>query len=120
MARILIIDDDDPARFALRAILEHADHEVLEASNGLEGVKRFREEAPDLVITDILMPEKEGLETIQELRRDFPQIRIIAISGSGANYLSWAEEFGALRTFLKPFDRKEILAAVQDLLGENR
>lgn len=117
MARILIIDDDDPTRLVLRAILEQADHEVLEASDGLEGVQRFREEAPDLVITDILMPEKEGLETIQELRRDFPEIKIIAISGSGANYLSWAEEFGALRTFFKPFDRKKILAAVQELVG---
>ena len=118
MARILVIDDEEPTRSVLRAILEPAGYDVVDASDGEEGIARYRQEPADLVITDILMPKKQGLETIQELRRDFPDVKIIAISASGLDdYLSLARDQGALRTFAKPFDRGELMTAVEELLG---
>jgi len=83
MARILVIDDDDQILRTLHQVLEMEGHEVVDTSNGKEGIKFFRENGADLIITDIVMPEKEGLETIMELRRDFPDIKVIAISGGG-------------------------------------
>ena len=83
MARILIIDDDEQVRRYLRKILEAQGHEVVAASDGKLGIELCREEPTDLIITDIFMPEKEGLETIGELRRDYPDVKIIAISGGG-------------------------------------
>lgn len=120
MARILIIDDDDQIRSTLHQVLEIEGHKVMDASNGKEGLKLFREKGADLVITDILMPEKQGIETIEELRRDFPQVKIIAISGGGRvapyDYLDMARKSGALLTLTKPFDRGELLEAVNAVL----
>ena len=87
MARILIIDDEEKFRKMLRQMLERAGHEVVEAPDGKEGVKLYREKLTDLIITDIFMPEKEGIQTIKELKRDFPEAKIIAISGGGRNGL---------------------------------
>lgn len=123
MGRILIVEDDKAVRALLRQILERAGHEVTDAGNGQEAIARYRDNPADLIITNILMPEKEGLETIQELRRNHPGIKIIAISGGGqigpADYLDIARRFGARRTFSKPFDRKELLRAVDELLSES-
>lgn len=123
MGRILVVEDDKAVRELLRKILERAGHEVTVARNGQEAIQKTRETPPELIITNILMPEKEGLETIQELHRDAPDIKIIAVSGGGqigpADYLDIARRFGADRTFSKPFDRKELLAAVADLLAES-
>jgi CheY-like chemotaxis protein len=83
MLRILIIDDEDQFRSMLRRVLERASYEVVEAQDGNEGIQRCREAPMDLIITDILMPGKEGLETIMDLRREFSQVKIIAISGGG-------------------------------------
>ena len=83
MALILIIDDDDQIRRVLRKTLERDGYDVADAPNGKEGIRLYRENPADLVITDIIMPEKEGIETIRELRRDFPEVKIIAISGGG-------------------------------------
>jgi len=120
MGRILIVEDDKAVRELLREILRRAGHEVVDVENGKEALAAYKDSPVDLVITNILMPEKEGLETIQELRRDDPDIKIIAISGGGqigpADYLEVARRFGAMRTFSKPFDRKELLAAVDELL----
>ncbi len=120
MPRILIIDDDDQILTSLREVLEWDLHEVVDAPNGEVGMKLFREEAADLVITDILMPDKEGTETIRELRRDFPEVKIMAISGGGRGnpdaYLSLAKALGAEVTLTKPFGRAELLAAVRGLL----
>ena len=120
MARILVIDDDDQILRTLHQVLEMEGHEVVDASNGKEGMRLFREQGAGLIITDIVMPEKEGLETIMELRRDFPDIKIIAISGGGRvdpeSYLTLAKGFGALRTLAKPFEREELLVAVRELL----
>ncbi|MFP5212368.1 MAG: response regulator [Acidobacteriota bacterium] len=123
MKRILVIDDDKHVRQMLRLMLEHADYSVADASDGEVGLRLYREAPFDLIITDIFMPEKEGLETIRELKKDYPDVRIIAISGGGStgkfSYLPLAKSFGALRTISKPFRKQEILAAVRDVLEGN-
>lgn len=123
MGRIMIVEDDTAVRELLRNILERAGHTVVDARNGKEALTLYRKNPVDLVITNILMPEKEGLETIQELRREDADVKIIAVSGGGqigpADYLDIARRFGAMRTFTKPFDRKELLRAVDDLLGDS-
>ncbi|MBU0730827.1 MAG: response regulator [Proteobacteria bacterium] len=120
MARILIADDDVQVRTMLREMLERAGYEVDEAADGAKAMKLFRENPYDLVITDIIMPEKEGIETIMELRRDYPNLTIFAISGGGRvgpdNYLKLAQKIGARKTFTKPFDRTELLGAVAEAL----
>lgn len=120
MGHIMIVEDDPAVRELLRKILERAGHDVLDAANGKEALSLFKANPAELIITNILMPEKEGLETIQELRREDPDIKIIAISGGGqigpADYLEIARRFGATRTFSKPFDRKALLKAVDELL----
>ncbi len=120
MARVLVIDDDDQILTSLREVLEREGYEVLDAPDGKVGLQLFREEGADLVITDIIMPEKQGLETIKGLREDNPDVKIVAISGGGAIeprvYLHYAEEAGAMRTLPKPFEREELLEAVRELL----
>ncbi|MCK4486272.1 MAG: response regulator [Desulfobacterales bacterium] len=121
MAKILIIDDEEQVRLYLRKILEPEGHEVEEASDGKVGIRLYREEPADLIIMDIFMPEKEGFETIRELRRDYPDVKIIAISGGGKRVdleiLPMAKRFGALRALAKPFTRQEMLDAVQEVLN---
>src|SRR5688572_234064 len=85
MQRILVIDDDEQVRALLYEILDRAGFKVVEATNGVEGLKLYRAQPADLVITDLIMPEKEGVETILELRREFPDVRVVAISGGGRN-----------------------------------
>jgi CheY-like chemotaxis protein len=123
MARILVIDDNDEFRDLMRRWLETAGHEVMGAPNGDEGIKLYRKKPADLVITDMIMPEKEGLETMVELRRDFPDVKIIAVSGGGfedpKNYLESAKLIGgALRTFTKPFQKEELFKAIEEILGK--
>jgi CheY-like chemotaxis protein len=119
MARILIIDDDADLRTTLREILEQAGYEVVEVSDGREGLQRYLGASVDLVITDLLMPEQEGVETIRDLRQINPQVRIIAMSGGGQtgrmNFLQVATVLGAQRTLHKPFNRQTLLEAVRDL-----
>ena len=121
MARILIIDDDDQVRKMLRLSLNAAGFDVVEAQDGKAAMKLFHQDPlVDLVITDLIMPEKEGIETIIELRRDFPKVPIIAISGGGLidpnDYLVLAEKLGAQITLEKPFSRKDIIDAVNELI----
>ena len=120
MSRILIIDDDDQIRGMIRQMLDREGYETVEAANGKQGMKIFRENPTDLVITDLIMPEKEGIETIIELKRDYPDLKIIAISGGGAqtpeNYLRGAQLLGAQFILRKPFLRQELLEAVRELL----
>ena len=123
MARILIIDDDSEFRAMLRAMLEDAGYtEIEEAANGSIGVKLFRQHPFDLVLTDIVMPDKEGLEMITELTRDFPGIKIIALSGGGRvgpqSYLEMAKLLGASRTMEKPFKKSDLIDAVKGLINE--
>lgn len=120
MARVLIIDDEAQVRSMLRQMLEREGLEVVEASDGKIGVRMFRQSPTDLVITDIIMPDKEGLETIRELSKDYPELKIIAMSGGGLigpqHYLKIAKGFGAVRTFTKPVDRDELVTAIRELL----
>lgn len=120
MARILLIDDDDSVRTALRLLLAHSGHTVIEARNGKEGLASYERSQVDLVITDILMPEKEGLEVLMALRNRQPPVKIIAISGGGrqnpAGYLHTAKMMGAARVLEKPFSNAVLMAAVNDLL----
>jgi len=83
MARILLIDDDAPVRRTLRKMLERQGYEVEEAPDGKAGLTLYQENPADLIITDLIMPEMEGIETIMELRRRFPDVKIIAMSGGG-------------------------------------
>ena len=121
MPRLLIIDDERLARLTLRKILERAGHEVMEASTGNEGLAMFRAKPCDLVITDIIMPEKEGIQTIIELKRDFPNARVIAMSGGGRthnmDFLRLASKCGAERVLAKPFAMDDVSAAINDVLG---
>ncbi len=120
MTRVLVIDDDDQVRETLKEVLKRAGYEVKGARDGMEGMRLFRNEGADLVIADIIMPEKDGLETIRELREGFPEAKILAISGGGdvdpRFYLHCARELGALRTLAKPFGRKELLDTVDEML----
>ncbi|MCP4220030.1 MAG: response regulator, partial [bacterium] len=104
-----------------RQVLERSGFEVIDAADGKIGLNIQRTQPVDLVITDLIMPEKEGIETIRELRKDFPHLRIIAISGGGRvgpdGYLTVAKAFGADRALCKPFDLKTILEAVKELLA---
>lgn len=121
MARVLVIDDEELARFTLREILETAGHEVTEARNGNEGIAFQKGDPFDLVVTDIIMPEKEGVETIIELKRDFPDLKIIGISGGGRtrnlDFLKLAEQYGAEKVLAKPFSEDELLACVNACLN---
>ena len=121
MARILVIDDEDELRSMLRQMLEFAGHEVAEAVNGAEGIEIYERDAPDLIITDIIMPEQEGVETIIALRRADSALPIIAISGGGrldaTDFLTMAKKLGARRTLTKPFRRDQLLDAVNECLA---
>jgi CheY-like chemotaxis protein len=121
VARILVIDDEDELRSMLRQMLEHAGHEVAEAVNGAAGIEIYERDAPDLIITDIIMPEKEGVETIIALRRADPALPIIAISGGGrldaTDFLTMAKKLGARHTLTKPFRRDQLLEAVGECLA---
>lgn len=117
MAEILIIDDDAQMRRLIMRILISAGHRVHEAANGATGMKRFHERLPALVITDIFMPEKEGIETIRSLRQVAPDLPILAISGSGLkDYLNFAMQLGATATLPKPFSAEELLETVARLV----
>ena len=120
MPRILIIDDEAMIRNLLVQILEREGYETITASGGKDGIKIHRENPADLVITDLLMPEKDGIETIMELRRDSRDVKILAMSGGGKidpeTYLQIAKTMGAIETLAKPFDLRELLKTVQELL----
>ncbi|MBF0159455.1 MAG: response regulator [Magnetococcales bacterium] len=122
MAHILLIDDEQSIRYLLRRYLEDEGHQVTEAVNGHEGVQVGREGQFDLVFTDMIMPEKDGVEVIMELLESQPQLKIIAISGGGRGLdarfnLQIAEDFGALGTIAKPFNREAVMSMVNRLLG---
>ncbi len=120
MACILVVDDDPGIREVLSEALTFHGHEVVVATDGAQGLRVAASTPPDLVITDIVMPEKEGLETIMELRRTWPELKIIAISGGGVagpqGYLLPAEKLGADRSLAKPFRIDELLRVVDELL----
>lgn len=115
VAKILLIDDQDAIRALLRTVLEGIGHEVLEATNGRDGLALYREGQADLVITDIAMPEMNGLDFILELTRGFLNVKVIAMSGEqgSADNLQVAKLLGARRTLRKPFTIAQLLSTVQ-------
>ena len=122
MPRILVIDDEEPVRTMMRQMLEKVGYEVVEAPDGDVGIRLLCDHLADLIITDLFMPRKEGIETMLEVRKHFPQVKIIAMSGGGRtgklDFLPMATSFGALRTLAKPFERRELLEAVREVLGQ--
>lgn len=122
MAKIILIDDEPSILLMLKKMLEKAGHEVDTASNGNEGIILFEKNKYDLLITDIIMPEKEGMETIIEAHKKYPGLKIIAISGGGRispeGYLPGAKHLGANMVFQKPLVQKEFLEAVAVLLND--
>ena len=120
--KVLVIDDEQAVRYALTRILESNGYEVVTAADGVLGVAMFRTHRPDLVITDLIMPEQEGIQTIQQLRKDDPAIKILAISGGGRlvniDFLQLAASLGADDVLAKPFETRELLTAVRNLLAE--
>lgn len=115
MASILIVDDDAEIRTFLRRILEDNGHQIREAANGHHGLTLYRDAPADVVITDIFMPERDGLEVTLALTQEFLDARVIAITGAAGdpNYLNVAKLFGARRVIQKPFTPEEILRAVR-------
>ncbi|MDH5561901.1 MAG: response regulator [Deltaproteobacteria bacterium] len=121
MAKILVIDDENIGRAIIKNILEKAGHEVQEANNGKTGAELYHQDPADIIITDIFMPEQDGIQTILRLKKEFPLIKIIAISGGGSmlqssEYLQHAQDFGALKTFKKPVDPKELVDTINEIL----
>jgi len=120
MAKILLVDDDDMFRDMLSKTLTKMGHVVVEAHDGKEAHKIFAEAPADLVITDIVMPEKDGIQTIIELRHRYPGLQIVAMSGGGrmspTNYLKSAKMLGAQRVLAKPFSNQELAAVLNELL----
>ncbi len=118
MAKILKIEDVEEARASLRRMLERKGNEVFDAPNGKIGIDIIEKEKPDVVITDIFMPEMEGLETIQKIANSKPELPIIAISGyPQPSFLEAALKFGAVYGLNKPFGQDELLAALRQVLN---
>lgn len=122
MTRILVIDDESGVRSMLTRLLTHHGYQVRSEPNGLHISEVMEEFAPDLVITDIIMPESDGLETINRLRTEYPQVQIIAISGGGLqislDHLPMARMLGAALTLKKPIDNEQLIEAVHQVTGD--
>ena len=121
MANILLVEDEEQLRSMLKIVLEGAGHTVQEAGDGKEALESYVRHPADLMVTDIVMPNKEGIETILEFRRNHPSLRIIAMSGGGRNsaqdYLKLAKSFGADYVLTKPFSNQAILDVVKTVLA---
>jgi DNA-binding response OmpR family regulator len=121
MPKILVIDDDIVVRETITELLEEFGYQVIGAEDGRRGLRAFRSESPDLVITDIIMPDKEGIQTIMEMRAERPGAKIIAISGGGrignTDFLKIARQMGAADVIAKPFDPDDFLRRVSRCLG---
>lgn len=121
MARVLVIDDEEELRRVLVRALEVGGHEAVEAANGADGLREIKARPVDLVVTDLVMPEMDGLEFMRELGRLRPGTRVIAISGGGiwdkASMLTVAGMLGAVKTLSKPFDLDDFLALVHEVLA---
>lgn len=124
MSKILVIDDDPMVRNTISRILDRKGYDVVLAGDGRYGLKLFESEQPDLVITDIIMPEREGIETIRAIHKICPTAKIIAISGGGrvgnVDFLTLAAKLGAREIIAKPFEPTELTASVSRCLGGAR
>lgn len=120
MATILVIDDEESIRNLLKDVLERANHRVLEARDGQEGVTFYQQNKVDLVLMDILMPGTDGLEATLQLTREYLDAKVIAMTGAQGdkNFLDVAKLFGARRVFEKPFDLDKLVQAVNEELAK--
>ncbi len=120
MGRILVVDDDAPIRKLIRQTLEIDGHEIFEAANGVEAVKLQKIHVADVIFMDIIMPDKEGIETIMEIRRTLPKTKIVAMSGAGVDspYLALAQQLGADYSMSKPFSPTYVSNLVISLLED--
>ncbi len=118
MARILVVDDNDDIRRMLRQLLERAGYDVADTHSADDALRSYREKAADLLIVDLLMPEKQGMTSIPEFLREFPDVKIIAISGAGREFLALAKKLGAQRAYTKPLELDELMQGVKELLGD--
>jgi two-component system, chemotaxis family, chemotaxis protein CheY len=120
MVKILVVDDDNSVRRATKLVLEGAGYQVLEAPSGLRIEGTIIDHQPDLVLTDMLMPDRDGVETVLALRRRYPELRIIAMSGGGNRGhldLGVAEKLGVSATIAKPFDAETLIALIAKVLA---
>lgn len=118
MALVLVVDDDEPIRDILREALENAGHRVVTANDGRDALRVYHAQRPDVVITDIVMPRRSGIDLVLELSRLSPQPKVIAISGvTGKDFLDAAREANVARTFVKPFDVLEVARVATQLAG---
>lgn len=122
MSRILIIDDNTSMREVVSEMLQQAGYETIDVENGRFALQVHRDSPVDLIITDLFMPDTDGLEIINQFRHQYPEVKIIAVSGGGSRglveLLSVAKKMGAERALMKPFSWEELLAAVQGVLDE--
>jgi len=120
MAKILLVEDDELVRDMLTQVLQRASHQVIPAANGEEATTYLQKEAPDIMVTDIIMPKKSGITLISEVKNRHPNLEIIAISGGGrldpTGYLDLSESLGASVSFEKPIDNSALLMAIDLLL----
>jgi CheY-like chemotaxis protein len=123
MAHILVMDDETSVRSLFGQLLESAGYSVVLASDGREGLRLMKQQKPDLIITDIMMPEMDGLELLMNIRKQHLDVPVIAISGGmktqAVNFLPQAKKLGAQRVFIKPVELSALLQAVQELLSES-
>ena len=122
MARLLLVEDDDLVRAVLAEALVAAGHTVQEATDGLHAMEVFRAEPADIVILDLLMPGQEGIETMLMLRREQPELPVVAMSGNPTHsklYLEMAAKLGANRVLAKPFSPSALVHVIDDVLAEN-
>jgi len=118
--KILVVDDLFSVRAYIRQLLQHDDFEIIEACNGLDALKKISHDPPDLIITDIIMPEMEGLEMIKRVRTQNRDIPIIAMTASKhAIYLKMAQRFGADSGLEKPFNRPQLLSHIRNALSDD-
>jgi len=120
MASVIVIDDEESVRYSLRAILEEAGHTVVEAGNGNDGLVLMAETAVDVAIVDMIMPVKEGVETTIQIKRQFPTVKTIAMSGGGRSqnfdFLQVARDYGACGTLQKPFSKEQLLTSIESCM----
>ena len=121
MANVLVVDDEENIRFVIREMLEHSAHRVMEAQTGSEALKTFEQEGvPDLVITDLVMPDKNGIDLILDLKKRYPEVKVLAMSGGGGNgkydYIPIVELIGAGSVLRKPFNLSDMHSLVEELL----
>ena len=125
VTRVLIVDDDPDVRTSLGIVLRAMGYETLTAADGAQVLACIHAEHVDVLVTDVFMPERDGIEMIAQVRREFPGLKIIAMSGGGgrrkrADYLEVARRIGADATLSKPFDATRLLLALRDVLGDSR